>query len=206
LVGLLVAVLAAAALPALVRGASPSEAEQRIEEQLGAATDIEMTETPLSEFAAFLSQKHGIEVKLDHKALDDMGMGRDMPVTLNAKGIRLSSALDLALADLGLDWEVHSDVLRITTPSAAGERVETRLYVVRELVGDDPAEVQALADIVRSGVFLQPLPGEEAEESPLPRLHGKVTVFKNLLVVTAPYKSHRRLQSFLADFKAESAK
>ena len=64
----------------------------------------------------YLKDLHSIEIQIDEKALADMGIGSDTPITRNLKGITLRSALRLMLKELDLTYVIRDEVLSITTP------------------------------------------------------------------------------------------
>jgi hypothetical protein len=109
-------------------------AEKKITEALRSPTQLEFIETPLQDVVDFLKDFHGIEIQMDKKALDDVGIASDTPITRNLKGISLRSALRLLLRDLDLTYVIQDEVLLITTPEEAETRLSTKVYPVADLV------------------------------------------------------------------------
>jgi hypothetical protein len=109
-------------------------AEKRIEDALKSPTQLEFVETPLSDVIDYLKDYHGIEIQVDKKALDDVGIGTDTPVTKNLKGISLKSALRLLLKEMSLTYIIENEVLLITTPEEADSKLVTKVYPVADLV------------------------------------------------------------------------
>jgi len=109
-------------------------AEQKIFAALEDDTRLEFIETPLSQVIDFLKDQHDINIEIDTKALDDIGIGSDSPITRNLRGISLRSALRLMLKDLGLTYVVRDEVLLITTPEEAESKLVTKVYPVGDLV------------------------------------------------------------------------
>jgi hypothetical protein len=97
--------------------ADPRDASIRA--ALDQKTDIKFVETPFSSVFDDLKQRHGIEIQLDIRALDDASIPRDTPVTKSIKGVTLRSALNLLLDDLDLTYAVQNGVLMITTEAEA---------------------------------------------------------------------------------------
>ncbi|MBL7039805.1 MAG: hypothetical protein ISR77_14305, partial [Pirellulaceae bacterium] len=91
-------------------------AEAKILEALDDDTRLEFIETPLDQVVDFLKDQHGINIELDAGELDNVGIGTDVPITRNLKGITLRSALRLMLKDLELTYVIRDEVLLITTP------------------------------------------------------------------------------------------
>lgn len=90
-------------------------AEQKIEAALGSPTKLEFIETPLGDVVDFLEDHYGIEIQIDTKALADVGIATDTPITKSPKGISLRSALRLMLRELDLTYVIQDEVLLITT-------------------------------------------------------------------------------------------
>jgi hypothetical protein len=108
--------------------------EAAIKEALAKPTAMEFIETPLSDVIDWLKDHLRIEIQLDKKALGDVGIGSDTPVTMNVRGVSLRSALNLMLRDLNLRWMIQDEVLLITTPEEAESRLTTKVYDVSDLV------------------------------------------------------------------------
>src|SRR6185437_3857774 len=85
-----------------------NENEDRILAELGEKTDLEFDETSLSDAIEFLKERHGIEIQLDVKALEEEGVGTDTPVTRHISGITLRSALRLMLGEMDLTYIVQN--------------------------------------------------------------------------------------------------
>jgi len=101
---------------------------------LKSPTEFEFFETPLDEVVNFLREHHHIEVQIDKKALEDLGIGTDTQVTKSLKGISLRSALKLMLRELDLTYMIKDEVLLITTPEVADNQLSTKVYPVADLV------------------------------------------------------------------------
>jgi len=124
--------------------ASTGSAEQKIFQQLEAETKIQFIDTPLEEVVGYLKQLHGIEIQIDNRALEDVGLSTDTPVTRNIEGISLRSALRLMLKELDLTYIVANEVLMITTPEEAESELITKVYPVADLVLPVSAQVGTL--------------------------------------------------------------
>ena len=74
------------------------------------------------------------------KALTDVGITTDRPVTKNLRGISLRSALQLLLRDLDLTYVVKSEYLLITTPEEANKTLVVKVYPVGDLVVPIPQD------------------------------------------------------------------
>src|SRR5262245_25554203 len=73
--------------------ADPREANTRA--ALDQNTDVKFVEKPFYRVFDDLKQRHGIEIQLDLRALDDAHIPLDTPVTKSIKGVTLRSALNI---------------------------------------------------------------------------------------------------------------
>ncbi len=118
----------------VLKALRPGENVARIEAALASTTELDFVETPLQDVVDYLKCHHEIEILIDNKALGDVGIGTDSPVTVNLKGITLRSALNLMLRELSLTWTIEDEVLMITTPDEAEQQLSTKVYDVADLV------------------------------------------------------------------------
>jgi hypothetical protein len=105
-----------------------------IRRALESITEAEFVETPMTCAIAFLEARHGIGIQMDTKALTDDNVPLDTPITKRFKDITLRSALKLILRDLDLRYVIQDEVIMITTIGVAGWTLETRVYLVRDLL------------------------------------------------------------------------
>jgi hypothetical protein len=111
-------------------------AEQKTLAALDSPTTLEFIETPLQDVIEFLKDVHNIEIQIDTRALDDVGIGNDTPITRNLRGITLRSAMKLMLKELDLAFVVADEVLLITTPEFTDSYLRTRVYRVDSLIDE----------------------------------------------------------------------
>ncbi len=124
-----------------------SSATARIKAALEEETAMDFIDTPLDQVVQFLQDQSNIPIQLDTLAMDDFGIGTDVPVTRSFKGISLQSALKLILAELEMTYIIENEVLMLTTTEAAAKRPEVRVYNVSKLLGDDATAVELAATI-----------------------------------------------------------
>ena len=111
-----------------------SEIEQRLDQE----RDMMFNDATLVDVRAFL-QMNDIPTHLDRRALDDVGIGVDMPLTFRYRSIRLRDGLHLLLKEFDLTWTIRHGCVIITTPEQAESRLITKIYDVRNLVELVPA-------------------------------------------------------------------
>lgn len=176
-----------------------SEATKKILKTLDSPTRLEFIETPLHDVVSFLKDYHGIEIQIDRKALHDVGIGSDTPITRDLKGITLRSALQLMLRDLDLTYVIQDEVLLITTPEQAETRLETVVYPVGDLVaayrdasGQTSRDFDSLIELITTTI--QPTTWDEVGGP------GSISVFENgqALVFSQTEEVHNQVAASLA--------
>lgn len=194
---------------------------RRIEEVLCENSAAEFAEMPLEQAVACLSDLHDIRIHIDRRALAEIGLDEQEPITISADGIQLESLLGLALEPHGLTWTVRHESLVITTYGEARKAVSTRVYRIDRLFPKrDVAtgEVYANGDVAgygnmgSSGVYpyVSPYhalllmitttiePESWKENGP-----GQATVFtigdRTVLVVRQDFRAHRLIRQLLED-------
>lgn len=103
---------------------------------------LSFAEAPLSEVVRNLREKTKVDVMLDDRSLDLVGIGGDTPISFKLEGVCLRSALRLLLRDFELTWIIHNESILITLPEVAEENLATRFYPIGDLVrGEDPSRL-----------------------------------------------------------------
>jgi hypothetical protein len=156
-----VALSAALVLPAVraLADRRGDAAAKAISEALSSSTEIEFIDAPLEDFVDFLKDYHKLEIQLDKRALDDVGIEPGHPVTCDLKGISLRSALRLILSQMDLTYTIQDEVLLITTPEEAETKLITEIYVVTDLLSSDgpaghyPNDGKTLINLITSTVI-----------------------------------------------------
>ena len=174
---------------------------QKIEAALDATAEVDFQETPLSEVAAFLRETYKIPIIIDKRALDDVGLGSDTPVTISLRGISLRSLLRLMLRELDLTYVVRDQVLKITTPEEAENELIKRVYAVADLaperrpplvVGTPSQRYDTIVEVFTS--IVAPNTWDEVGGA------GSIEVFEpwGILAVSQTSENHEALESLLA--------
>ncbi len=94
-------------------------------------------EQSLSEVAAEIQRQAKVPVVLDLQALEDAGLGGDMPITLAMRDRTLHDALSQMLRELDLTYSVRDEAIVITTPEEAETQLELRVYPIADLLGEE---------------------------------------------------------------------
>jgi hypothetical protein len=143
--------------------------------------------TPLTEVVAYLSNQTGATILVDGPALAAAGLSIETEASLVVVEQRLEMALVRLLEPLGL---VHralpGNAIEITSPEAAGRRLDVELYPVRGLFPDDAAPaatIETYRNKLLSAAGLEISAGEVFFDSP-----------GQCLIVLASYPAQGRLE------------
>ncbi len=118
--------------------AAPPNRETLISAALARPINCEYNQTPLADVIKDLEKKLGITVALEIKALDEVGIGSDTPITIQLTNISAASALRhlLRRTDPTLTFSIRDGALTITTREEAEENLRLRYYDISELAGE----------------------------------------------------------------------
>jgi hypothetical protein len=139
--------------------AAVSEREQaalvKIEAALAKRVSLDYADVPLQEVIAAEAERAGIPIAITKK-IEDAGVQRVMPVSVQIKDVSLESALRRLLADLNLTLLIKDEMLLITTVEDAQspENMVTRVYPVADLVraADGTYDFDPLCDLIHGSI------------------------------------------------------
>jgi len=182
-------------------GRESSAAEQAppkglVNEALARRMWLEFVDAPLKDVADYLSSEHSINVVLDERALDDVGIDTAAPVTIALRKATLGTALRLMLSQLHLTFIVEDDVLLITTPEESERRLRTVVYDVTDLL--KPPEAQQAYEDDRDELIEAVCTAVAPESWNDVGGPGSICAFRRSLVVSQADEIHRRIGSMLA--------
>ncbi len=88
----------------------------------------------LSDFIGAVAGESGIQIDFDWAALEEEGIEPSTPVSIELSDVSLRNALRFVLANLNLTFIQQSHSLLVTSQNDAGNRLEKRLYDLRDLL------------------------------------------------------------------------
>ncbi|MBN1908197.1 MAG: hypothetical protein JW818_00525 [Pirellulales bacterium] len=121
-----------------------------LREKLEKNVSVSLDDVPLEAAMNAVAKKAGVDIRLDTRALNDLGISRRTPVTLKLSDRKLQTVLRALTADLKLTCVMRDGVLCITSRDAAEGFLKTAVYDVRDLCRDD-GESDALIQALMSG-------------------------------------------------------
>lgn len=101
---------------------------RRLDKQLDNVTSLLFIDDALDQVLHKISTDNNLTLILDVRALEDVGLAPDEPVTLDLKNVRLRTGLTLMLEKAELTFVNCGEFLRITTQEAAEGKLLTRIY------------------------------------------------------------------------------
>jgi hypothetical protein len=192
-------------------------ARVRIEAALNQPTELELYESPLEEVVNLLKELHRIEIQIDKKALDDVGIATDTLITKSLKGITLRSALNLMLHELDLTWMIKDEVLLITTPEVTDSLRYLETYDVSDLIGlgdEKGGPAAAGKRLTETLAATMPLPddgqpGQKPDDRKNARKPGPIacSTFGTVTILSATQNcnGHEHIAQWLADVRGTLA-
>jgi hypothetical protein len=128
--------------------------EETIQKALAQKVALHYVNLPLTDALVSLKNKVGVEIKIDTKAMGEVGISTDMPVTFKAANITLRDALKKILPPKDLTWIIRDEVLLITTLDEADGFLVTKVYSVDDLPDADlPTITGPTKDLASSSVI-----------------------------------------------------
>jgi hypothetical protein len=174
------------------------EEQEKILRTLESKREWDYADVPLATVAATLGKELGVDVILNATALDNVGVGSDVPVTFRARAMSVRCGLRHLLRPLGLTWLIRDRAVVITTAEDAESELDLRVYPVGDLVR--PAEGTAqgedydsLIDTITSTI--QPN-SWDAVGGP-----GAIQGLDQMLVVSQTREVHEQIERLLADVR-----
>ncbi len=111
-----------------------NDTERRIQSTLGDETTQSFVELPLTDAIRQISEAHDIPIVVDERALEEIGLSAEEPVTMSLKNVSLRSFMRLMLRELDLTYMIKDEVMQITTIEAAEQNLVNKVYPVGDLV------------------------------------------------------------------------
>lgn len=175
--------------------------QEPLETALQQPVTVDFRETPLTDVVAFLGKQTGpSRLLLDLSALDDVGLGKDTPITAKLTDMSLRCVLRHLLGDLGLTWVFRNGAIVITSEEASEEQVRPAVFPVDDLIrpsaprADDGAASAALIAMLCATVGPQTW---DTVGGP-----GSIRVYRGALVVAQTQEVLAEVRDVLAAFRA----
>ncbi|MDR3638899.1 MAG: RNA polymerase sigma factor [Isosphaeraceae bacterium] len=138
-----------------------------IEQKLNEKISVTFENTTLKDAVEILSERTGLSIMLDRKALAELGLAAETRINLVASNLKLRTAIKLMLRPLKCRFVVHDGIVLITGPRV-GE-MQTVTYYVGDLLPcpATDSEVDLLPDPPALGVRNQTISRPAVDMGPL---------------------------------------
>jgi len=184
--------------------------EEAIEKALAQPAEVDFVDTPLSDAVTYLKEYHDIQIVLDRKGLEELGVAADTQITMKVQGVSLRSVLGLILRPLGLTCTIHNEVLLITSPETAQDpdSLSTRIYEVGDLVvcRDENDQLWDDYETLEKLVMNHVATDAWVDVGGTGAVTGISVGGAKLLVVTQSYPVHVEVREFLKTLREHAAK
>lgn len=180
--------------PPFIRAEDP--ANDAIYAKLKEDLSLDFIDTPLKDVTAFVADRLSVPVLLDKRALIEVGIGDDTPVTASLTG-KAGETLDLMLSQYELTWVVRHGALVITTTDEAEIELPVWVYPVWDLADGAPSQraMDELIDSITANV--RPDVWENAGGPASLAAYGSPPS----IVIAAPLAVHRRVDELLKQLR-----
>lgn len=157
--------------------------EKRVQ---GARLSLQVVDMPLDQVIRIVTQRTGIPMRIDERALEDVGLSADVPITFKLPEVAAESLLYLMLKELDLVYMMDTGSVVITTPEEEESNLRTKFYPVEDVFNDPNPNYDILLDMITT--CIEPESWEE--------LGGPASIvpFRNGVIAAQTYQNHRRLQ------------
>lgn len=125
---------------------------------------IDFPQTPLNRFVDFVIRLSPMPITVDPEALLHAGVPSDRPISVRLVNTTAGAILEEGVASVGLTLSTSAEgVVIVKAVSVDGLRLVD--YSVDDLTGDDPAQCEALASLLREMVYPESWAGEGGQSS-----------------------------------------
>jgi len=104
--------------------------------------ELRFEQTPMGEVYNFVRDVTGINLHVNWRALEEVGVLRETTVNIHLRGISVRKLLDLLIAESGagdrLTWYVDDGVVEVTTREVADRKTIVRVYPIDDLIMEIP--------------------------------------------------------------------
>lgn len=140
----------------LIRGEKAIRAREKMRRLLEQEDDFMFNSQPLHSVVTSISERYGLEIHIDQKALEAENLTSEEPITIKTKG-SLRSCLLRILDPLNLAYVVHEDYLEITAKKTSSYAV--RAYNITHVASNSLEGVEIVNTIKK---MIQPDQWQEA--------------------------------------------
>ncbi|NND97314.1 MAG: sigma-70 family RNA polymerase sigma factor [Pirellulaceae bacterium] len=128
-----------------------NDVAEEIAKTLQTKCDLDLVEIPLIEMAENIEAKYLVPVRVDDRALEEIGISYEQPVSGRFSNVSLDSALSTMLQDMDLTLTIRDESLVITTIEAAEASLLNRIYWL-ESTGFAPGDFNSIIQVIQTTI------------------------------------------------------
>jgi|GEM_PF-3334862 len=98
------------------------------EKKLKRRIDVVFFDTSLSDVLDSLGTRLDVQFYIDKRALTEVGLDSNTAINFNLENVKAELGLELMLKQIHLVWFARNDLVHVTTPEAAANELEVRIY------------------------------------------------------------------------------
>ena len=188
--------------PTLADDDQPTTPEEKIRQELAKKVTLHFDKKPLTQVAVAVEKIHGIEVEVDHHALDMLGVDSKIPITFNLSGVTLRTALRHMLGRYDLTTIIRDEALVLTSMEEAGDYMTSRVHPVSDLIvytdedGNEDTDFDSLILLIESIVHPE---SWDTVGGP-----GSMNGYQGILVFAQSEEVHNEITELLAALRKVS--
>ncbi len=147
--------------------------------------------TSLFDIAKDISRQIGVPIQINHVELDNCGQSADVPITAQAKEIRLSEVREQILRPLDLNWRINESDIEITSNDDVSSEPMLMVYDLA-YKSSEPVDLQHLSYLISRTID----PDEWMDYGGTG--NSALLPFGSALVVVAPDDTHRKVSELIS--------
>jgi hypothetical protein len=108
--------------------------EQAILKALNTTLEVDFDKNTFEDVLEFLRKKTGVTLTVDKRAMDEVSVTYESPITLKLRGT-MRTILKRILGDVNMAYVIKDEVIQITSQERAKQMTTTRTYYIGDLAG-----------------------------------------------------------------------
>jgi hypothetical protein len=173
--------------------------DEKVEAVLEETSSVKFIESRLIDAMQLLGEQHGIRIHIDARALEELGLSEDVPVTAELADTKLRTVLETILKDLDLTTTIKGEILQVTTQDAAESTLLTRIYLLAG-TGLPQSDATQAIELIQTSIASETWEPMGGPSTISPIYNGE----EISLVVSTTLTVHHEIESLLSELRESS--
>jgi hypothetical protein len=170
-------------------------ANEKIVQALDQKLTVGFNDLQLDTALAELGEQTGIEIIIDRRALEEIGLTPDTPATARIKNASLRTILRFMLRELDLTYRIHDELMVITTIEACEQNLCNRVYFL-EGTGALNQDINGVARVIQTTIVPETWEALGGPSTIAPMAQGDGV--RPAIIVAAPSDVHEQIADLFA--------